>query len=295
MTITAQMVRELRELTGAGMMECKKILTEANGDMDIAVDLLRKKGMASADKKSARIAAEGVVAISVSSDATKALLLELNCETDFVAKGDEFKDFANLIAEKSLLSGTDDIEKINQLDIGGQTVEEGRRAIVAKIGENISVRRVQLVSAESGVVGVYQHGDRIGVLAALSDSKDAAGLGKDVAMHIAASKPLSISADDLSENVLQREREIYKAQAIESGKPAEIAEKMVDGKMKKYIKEVTLLGQPFIKDPDQTIEQLLKSNNATVSTFCRFEVGEGIEKKQENFADEVQEMANSLK
>jgi elongation factor Ts len=295
MTITAQMVRELRELTGAGMMECKKILTEANGDMDIAVDLLRKKGMASADKKSARIAAEGVVAISVSSDATKALLLELNCETDFVAKGDEFKDFANLIAEKSLLSGTDDIEKINQLDIGGQTVEEGRRAIIAKIGENISVRRVQLVSAESGVVGVYQHGDRIGVLAALSDSKDAAGLGKDVAMHIAASKPLSISADDLSENVLQREREIYKAQAIESGKPAEIAEKMVDGKMKKYIKEVTLLGQPFIKDPDQTIEQLLKSNNATVSTFCRFEVGEGIEKKQENFADEVQEMANSLK
>ena len=294
MEITAQMVCQLREVTGAGMMECKKILTEAGGDMDAAIDLLRKKGMASADKKASRIAAEGVVAMSISDDGKKGLLLELNCETDFVAKGEDFKNFANDIAAQALCNNSVEVAEINELNLHGQSVEEGRREIISKVGENITLRRATLVSSQDGVIGAYQHGDRIGVLVALSGSQDES-LGKDIAMHVAASRPLAVSADNLSDDVLQREREIYKAQAAESGKPADIVEKMVAGKMKKYVNEVTLLGQPFVKDPDQSVEKLINSHGASVLSFCRFEVGEGIEKKQDNFADEVKEMASAVK
>lgn len=293
MEITAQMVRQLRELTGAGMMECKKILTQAGGDIEAAVDLLRKKGMASADKKATRIAAEGVIALVSSDDNKKGLLLELNCETDFVAKGDDFKGFAYAVAKEALHQGVTDIKAIAELNVNGQSVEEGRRAIIAKIGENITLRRAQLIQANNGIMGVYQHGDRIGVLVELVASEDS-HLGKDVAMHIAASRPLAVHAEEIDSDTLQREKAIYKAQALESGKPAEIVEKMIEGRMKKYLNEVTLLGQPFVKDPDQTVAQLLKSHSASVRSFCRFEVGEGIEKKQENFADEVKEMAHSL-
>lgn len=295
MEVTAHMVRRLRELTGAGMMECKKTLTEAKGDVDEAVNLLRKKGMASADKKATRIAAEGVIALVVSEDAKKGLLLELNCETDFVAKGDEFQSFADTVARAVLENELTEVEKINALVVDGQSVEESRRAIVSKVGENISLRRVALIRApDDGMIGAYRHGTRIGVLVAIKGCQESQ-LGKDIAMHVAASQPLAISVDDVDQSVLQREREIYKAQALESGKPMEIAEKMVAGRMKKYLNEVTLLGQPFVKNPDQSVSKLLSDNGAEASAFSRFEVGEGIEKKQENFADEVKGMANSVK
>jgi len=284
MAISAAMVKELRERTGAGMMECKKALVETNGDLEAAIESMRKSGMAKADKKAGRTAADGLVSIMVSADAKKAAIVEVNCETDFVAKGDDFINFANHIAKSALDNQPADLDALLALPgLGEATIEESRKALISKLGENMNVRRFQLIDAK-GTVASYMHGARIGVVIDTSGSED---LGKDLAMHIAASRPMCVSEAEVDPEVIAKEREIYTAQAAESGKPADIVEKMVDGRVKKYLKECTLLGQPFVKDPDQTVEQLLKKMGAEVYSFVRFEVGEGIEKKSENFADEV--------
>jgi len=290
MAITAALVKELRERTGAGMMECKKTLVETDGDIDAAIELMRKSGMAKADKKSGRVAAEGTIAMARSADGKQAVLVEVNCETDFVAKGDDFTAFAKQLAERALETGAASAEALLETAIedGGATVEEARKELIAKIGENISVRRVSRVES-SGVVGTYLHGARIGVLTALEGGDEE--LARDIAMHVAASKPVCISADDVPAEVIEKEKEIFSAQAAESGKPAEIIEKMVTGRINKYLKEITLLGQPFVKDPDQTVEKLLASKGAKVTGFQRLEVGEGIEKKEEDFVAEVMAQA----
>ena len=285
MAITASLVKELRERTGAGMMECKKFLTETNGDIDAAIETMRKAGMAKADKKAGRVAAEGLAKIKASDDNKNAIIVEVNSETDFVTKGDDFIAFVDSIADCVLANKPADVETLLTLPLAsGTSVEDTRKELIAKIGENMSVRRFEIF-ADADVIGAYQHGERIGVMVEL-EGGDAA-LGKDIAMHIAASKPVCVSEADVSQDDLDKEREIFSAQAAESGKPENIIEKMVEGRIKKFLKEVTLLGQPFVKDPDQTVEQLLKANNASVKRFVRFEVGEGIEKKEENFADEV--------
>jgi len=285
MAITAALVKELRERTGAGMMECKKFLTETDGDIDAAIETMRKAGMAKADKKAGRVAAEGLAKIKASDDNKSAIIVEVNSETDFVTKGDDFIEFVDSIADCVLANKPADVEVLLTLPLAsGTSVEERRKELIAKIGENMSVRRFEIIE-NADVIGTYQHGERIGVMVEL-EGGDAA-LGKDIAMHIAASKPVCVAEADVSKEALDKEREIFAAQAAESGKPENIIEKMVEGRIKKFLKEVTLLGQPFVKDPDQTVEQLLKANNASVKRFVRFEVGEGIEKKEENFADEV--------
>jgi len=285
MAITAALVKELRERTGAGMMECKKFLTETEGNIDVAIETMRKAGMAKADKKAGRVAAEGLAKIKSSDDNKNAIILEVNSETDFVTKGDDFIGFVDSIADCVLANKPADIETLLNLPLAsGTSVENTRKELIAKIGENMNVRRFEIIE-NADVIGTYQHGERIGVMVELEGGDVA--LGKDIAMHIAASKPVCIAEADVPAEALAKEREIFSAQAAESGKPDNIIEKMVEGRIKKYLKEVTLLGQPFVKDPDQTIEQLLKSNNASVKRFVRFEVGEGIEKKEENFADEV--------
>ena len=285
MAITAALVKELRDRTGAGMMECKKFLTETDGDIEAAIETMRKAGMAKADKKAGRVAAEGLATIKTSDDNKNAIILEVNSETDFVTKGDDFKGFVSSIADCVLVNKPADIETLLNLPLAsGTSVEDTRKELIAKIGENMSVRRFEIFS-DADVVGTYQHGERIAVMVELEGGD--AELGKDIAMHIAASKPACVSEADVDAATLDKEREIFSAQAAESGKPDNIIEKMVEGRIKKFLKEVTLLGQPFVKDPDQTVEQLLKSKNASVKRFVRFEVGEGIEKKEENFADEV--------
>lgn len=285
MAITAALVKELRERTGAGMMECKKFLTETDGDIEVAIETMRKAGMAKADKKAGRVAAEGLAKIKASDDNKNAIIVEVNSETDFVTKGDDFIEFVDSIADCVLANKPADIETLLTLPLAsGTSVEVTRKELIAKIGENMSVRRFEIIE-NADVIGTYQHGERIGVMVELEGGD--VTLGKDIAMHIAASKPACISEADVSQDALDKEREIFSAQAAESGKPENIIEKMVEGRIKKFLKEVTLLGQPFVKDPDQTVEQLLKANNASVKRFVRFEVGEGIEKKEENFADEV--------
>ena len=285
MAITASLVKELRERTGAGMMECKKFLTETDGDIDAAIETMRKAGMAKADKKAGRVAAEGLATIKTSDDNKNSIILEVNSETDFVTKGDDFKEFVSSIADCVLENKPADIDALLTLPLAsGTSVEDTRKELIAKIGENMSVRRFEIF-ADADVVGTYQHGERIAVMVELEGGD--ADLGKDIAMHIAASKPACVAEADVDAATLDKEREIFSAQAAESGKPENIIEKMVEGRIKKFLKEVTLLGQPFVKDPDQTVEQLLKANNASVKRFVRFEVGEGIEKKEENFADEV--------
>ena len=290
MTITAAMVKELRERTGAGMMECKKALTETDGDMDAAVETLRKKGAAAADKKSSRIAAEGIIAIKQSNDAKTACILEINCETDFVAKDNSFIQFASDVADVVLANEPESVDGLAGQQInGGKSVDETRTELIGKIGENVSVRRFQVVKAEQGQsISGYLHGNRIGVLVSASGEPT---VGRDVAMHIAATRPLSISADEIPQDVIEKEKEIFKAQAEDSGKPADIIEKMIAGRMQKFIKENTLLGQPFVKDPDQTVEKYLSQNNVAVSAMIRYEVGEGIEKRQDDFAAEVMAQA----
>ena len=285
MAITASLVKELRDITGAGMMECKKFLTETDGDIDAAIETMRKAGMAKADKKAGRVAAEGLATIKTSDDNKNAIILEVNSETDFVTKGDDFKGFVSAIADCVLENKPADIDTLLTLPLAsGTSVEDTRKELIAKIGENMSVRRFEIF-ADADIVGTYQHGERIAVMVELEGGD--ADLGKDIAMHIAASKPACVAEADVDAATLDKEREIFSAQAAESGKPENIIEKMVEGRIKKFLKEVTLLGQPFVKDPDQTVEQLLKANNASVKRFVRFEVGEGIEKKEENFADEV--------
>ncbi len=288
MQITAALVKELRERTGAGMMECKKALTDNNGDIEAAIEAMRISGQAKAAKKAGRIAAEGL--ISVAQDGNKAAMVEINSETDFVAKGDDFKNFCSEVVQVALQQQTFELETLLAAPMAsGQTVEETRYALVAKIGENISVRRVALSEATNQ--GMYLHGTRIGVLVAL-DGGDA-DLAKDIAMHIAASRPVCVSAEQVPAELLEKEKEIFSAQAADSGKPADIIEKMVQGRIQKYLKEVTLVGQPFVKDPEQSIEQLLKKAGAKALSFIRFEVGEGIEKKVDNFVEEVMRQAKS--
>jgi elongation factor Ts len=287
MAITAALVKELRERTGAGMMECKKALVETGGDIEAAIELMRKSGQAKAAKKAGRTAAEGVIVIKQSDDGQRAAMVEVNCETDFVAKDDNFSSFADAVAERVLDGGAADIESLmaQPLHEGEDTtIEEARQALIAKIGENMSVRRfVRLES--SGTIASYLHGVRIGVLVDLEGGD--AELGRDLAMHIAASNPLCVSEGQVDPQLLAKEREIAEAQAEESGKPAEIVAKMVEGRLRKWLGEVTLLGQPFVKDPETKVGKLLKDNRASVLAFKRYEVGEGIEKKQENFAEEV--------
>ena len=290
MAITAAQVKELRERTGAGMMECKKTLVETNGDIEAAIEQMRKSGLAKADKKADRVAAEGIIAMARSADGKQAVLVEVNCETDFVAKGDDFTAFANAVANTALNAGVSTAEALLATAIdGGKSVEETRKELIAKIGENISVRRVSRAES-SGVVGAYMHGNRIGVLTSIEGGGDEA-LARDVAMHVAASKPVCVSADNVPAEVIEKEKEIFTAQAAESGKPPEIIEKMIGGRINKFLKEITLVGQPFVKDPDQTVEKLLASKGATVTAFDRLEVGEGIEKKEEDFVAEVMAQA----
>ena len=286
MAVSAAMVKELRERTGAGMMDCKKALDETQGDMDAAIEFLRVKGMAGADKKAGRVAAEGVIAIAISDNKKKAAIVEVNCETDFVAKGDEFQTFANEIAQIILNKGFTTVEALAEEKMAsGKTIDETRRALVAKIGENMQIRRVELVETSSGEIGSYQHGEKIGVVVAMDNGNEA--LIRAIALHVAATKPQAIASAEVDPAVLQKERDILTEQAKESGKPMEIIEKMIEGRIRKFLEEITLLGQPFVKDPDQTVEKLLKAQNAMVSRFIRLEVGEGIEKEVLNFADEV--------
>jgi len=286
MQITAALVKELRERTGSGMMECKKALTETGGDIEAAVELMRKAGLAKADKKAGRIAAEGMIAAAISEDGAHAAIVEVNCETDFVAKGDDFVAFSSEIANVVLAKQPADVAALADLPLAsGGTVEETRRNLIAKLGENIAVRRCAVLNNSDGKIAAYLHGNRIGVLVAVQGGDEA--LAKDIAMHVAASKPVALGPDNVSADLIAKEKEIYRAQAEESGKPADIIEKMVSGRVNKFLKEVTLLGQPFVKNPDISVEQLLKENGAKVSAFVRFEVGEGIEKKSDNFAEEV--------
>jgi elongation factor Ts len=287
MAITAAQVKELRERTGCGMMECKKALVDASGDMEAAAETLRKSGLAKADKKAGRVAAEGVIVVEVSGDSKRGAIVEVNSETDFVARKEEFQDFAKAVVRRVLESAPADVDALlaMPLEDGGPAVEEARRSLIASIGENITVRRFSRREAVKGNLSSYLHGARIGVLVELEGGDGE--LARDVAMHIAASKPVCIDEDGVSQEMLDKEKEIFSAQAEASGKPPEIVEKMVSGRLRKFLGEITLLGQPFVKDPDQTVGKLLKAAGASVVCFDRFELGEGIEKKAENFAEEV--------
>ena len=287
MAVTASMVKELRERTGLGMMDCKKALVAAEGDIELAIDNLRKSGQAKAAKKAGRTAAEGAVLAVSSADNKMALLLEVNSETDFVARDDNFKSFVSLVANRALETKETNIEALMALPAeegGDASLEAARLELVQKIGENIQVRRAKLIEAE-GVAGSYIHGGRIGVVVAMKGGN--VELSKDVAMHVAASNPLVVNPADVSEDVLNREKEIYTAQARESGKPEEIIEKMIVGRVKKYLAEVSLVEQAFVKDPDTKVGKLAKGAGAEIISFTRFEVGEGIEKEEVDFAAEV--------
>jgi elongation factor Ts len=289
MQITASMVKELRETTGAGMMECKKALTAANGDMEAAIEQMRKSGAAKAVKKADRVAAEGQVMVASSDDHRRAAIVEVNCETDFVAKDENFKSFVTQVAEQALAQQPADVDALMALSGAEGSLEETRAALVAKIGENVQVRRFELFASEDGELAHYLHGTRIGVVVEMIGGNQ--DLARDVAMHIAASHPVCVDESQVPQDLLQKEEAVFRAQAEESGKPAEIIDKMITGRIKKYLSEVTLLGQPFVKDPDQTVGQMLKTAGAQVRQFARFEVGEGIEKKTENFAEEVMAQA----
>ena len=289
MAVTAAMVKELRERTGAGMMECKKALVEAGGDMDAAVEAMRKSGLAKADKKASRVAAEGKVIQALSADGRQAVMVEVNSETDFVAKDGNFNAFAEAVAQIALDANPADIDALLAADHGGATVEEARQALIAKIGENIQVRRF-VRSETDGQLGAYVHGGKIGVLVEIEGGD--AELAHDIALHIAAMNPEFISDADVPADVMAKEKEILIAQAADSGKPPEIIEKMVTGRLRKHLAGITLLGQPFVKDGDLTVGKLLKQKNASVKGFQRLVVGEGIEKKQENFAEEVMQQVS---
>ena len=284
MAVTAAMVKELRDRTGAGMMECKKALVETNGDIDAAIDYLRKSGLAQADKKASRVAAEGKIALSLSADGKQAVMVEVNCETDFVAKDENFNSFADAVAANALSQGPADVEALLLTRIGDETVEQARQALVNKIGENVQVRRFARIASE-GTIGAYVHGGKIGVLVDLSGGDET--LARDLAMHIAALNPEYVSDEDVPAEIIAREKDILVAQAESSGKPAEIIEKMVTGRLRKHLAGITLLGQAFVKDGDLTVGKLVNQNNASVNGFERLAVGEGIEKKEANFADEV--------
>jgi elongation factor Ts len=279
------MVKELRERTGAGMMECKRALVETGGDIEAGIEHLRKTGLAKADKKASRVAAEGKIVFAADDTGNKAVLVEVNCETDFVAMDKNFLGFAEDVAKKALETGATDMDSLmEQPANAGGSLDEARQTLIAKIGENVQVRRAVHMSSDNNI-GVYIHGGRIGVLVDLEGGS--VELAKDLAMHVAAANPDYVRVDDIPADFRDKEREIETAKAQDSGKPPEIIEKMVDGRLRKRFSEITLLGQQFVKDTDLTVEKLLKQNGAQVSGFQRMEVGEGIEKKEDNFADEV--------
>lgn len=291
MQITAGMVKELRERTGAGMMDCKQALKDSNGDIDAAIEAMRKSGIAKAAKKSGRIAAEGNIVIKQDADGNT-VILEVNSETDFVAKDENFVSFCDSVAEIILAEKPENIEALNNTKLSsGISVEETRQHLVAKIGENINVRRFVLHKAEGNSLGIYLHGTRIGVVVDMTGGSE--DLARDIAMHVAGHQPppVCVSDDQIPADTLGKEKEIFVAQARESGKPDDIIEKMVSGRMAKFKKEITLLGQPFVKDPDITVEKLLTSADASVNWFIRYEVGEGLEKRSDNFAEEVMAQA----
>ncbi|KTD82246.1 translation elongation factor Ts [Legionella waltersii] len=291
-TISASLVMELRERTGAGMMECKKFLIATNGNIEEAITEMRKAGQAKADKKADRVAAEGIIVIARSSDERTAVMIEINSETDFVARDENFTKFAHSVADVALTSSVSDVTALSsQILSSGVTVEQARQELVAKIGENIKLRRIERMHHEGCVVGYYLHGSRIGVMVALKNGSES--LAKDIAMHIAASKPMVVSKDQVPAEAIENERDIFTAQAKESGKPQDIIDKMIDGRINKFIDEVSLLGQPYVKDPNIKVGQLLKEKNAEVVSFIRFEVGEGIEKKEDNFVEEVMAQVRS--
>lgn len=292
MQITATLVKELRERTGAGMMDCKKALQASAGDIEAAIENMRKSGIARAAKKAGRIAAEGVIIIR-SGNAGTAAMVEVNSETDFVAKDENFLAFASAVAETIMQSQPADPDELATLPLSGgnASVEEARQALVSKIGENINIRRFVVIHGSGDQLGSYVHAGRIGVLVDVSGGDDE--LARDLAMHVAASRPLCVAETDVSQAILDKEKEIFSSQAAESGKPADIIEKMVSGRIKKYLQEITLLGQSFIKDPDQSIAGLLAAKKAVVNSFVCYEVGEGIDKKAENFAEEVMAQARA--
>jgi elongation factor Ts len=293
MAVTAAQVKELRERSGAGMMECKKALEITGGDMQSAIEELRKSGRAKADKKASRIAAEGVIIVKLSSDGKQAAMVEVNSETDFVGRDENFLAFADAVAQAALTHQVRDVQALATISFEGATatIDEARHALIAKVGENINVRRIALSSPNAGTIGTYIHSGRIGVIVELEGGTQE--LAKDIAMHIAASKPLVVSPDDVPADIVAKEKEIYMAQAAGSGKPQEILEKMVSGKLKKYLDEISLLGQPFVKDPDVIISNLLNKSRAKVISFIRFEVGEGIEKEEEDFVEAVMAQVHS--
>ncbi len=291
MSITAALVKELRERTGAGMMECKRALVDTAGDIEAAIEKMRKEGQAKADKKADRTAAEGVVVSTQSADGSHAVLVEVNCETDFVGKDDNFIAFSQAVAQAALDQSPSDVDALLNCQIDSETIDEKRRALIAKLGENMGVRRFARVEANGGQLASYLHGSRIGVLVAVENGSEE--LARDIAMHIAATNPKYISEADVPAEERDKEREILVAQAADSGKPQEIIEKMVEGKLRKYLAEITLLGQPFVKDPDQTVAQLLKSAGAQVTAAVRYEVGEGIEREATDFAEEVRAQAEA--
>jgi len=282
--ITASLVKELRERTGSGMMECKKALVETEGDIEAAAELMRKSGAAKADKKAGRIAADGAIKVNVSDDGKSAVILEINSETDFVAKDENFQAFADDVLATVAQQNPASVEVLSTMTMGnGQSVEEARQVLISKVGENIQVRRFERIESENSIAS-YLHGARIGVLV---DSSADAGLARDIAMHIAAVNPQYVDQDAVPAEFVEKERSILIAQAEASGKPPEIIEKMIQGRLHKFLAEVTLLGQPFVKDPEQKVGKLLAGAGASVSGFVRYEVGEGIEKKVEDFAAEV--------
>ncbi|RPF57863.1 translation elongation factor Ts (EF-Ts) [Abyssicoccus albus] len=291
MAISAKLVKELREKTGAGMMDCKKALTETDGDIDKAVDYLREKGMAKAAKKSDRIAAEG--SSFVKSNGNVATILEVNSETDFVARNDQFKNLVEQLADHILATKPQDLETLMASDINGQSVEDLMNESIAKIGEKLTLRRFAIVEkTDNDAFGEYLHmGGSIGVLALVEGSSDSEA-AKDVAMHIAALNPKFVSREQVSEEELTREREVLKNQALNEGKPENIVEKMVEGRLRKYLEEICAVDQAFVKNPDQTISEFLSSKGGKLTSFVRFEVGEGLEKRNDDFADEVMNQVN---
>lgn len=291
MKISAALVKELRERTGAGMMECKKALVANGGNIEEAIKAMRESGKAKADKKAGRIAAEGLIVIQ--QDNNHAVMVEVNSETDFVSKADDFKEFCDAVAATVLKYSPSNLEALMAAPLVGseKSVEDARKDLIAKIGENVNVRRFALMDAQAGHLGVYLHGTRIGVLVDMRGGN--AKLAKDIAMHIAASRPQCVLAEQVPTETVDKEKEIFSAQAASSGKPAHIIEKMVEGRIRKFLGEITLHGQPFIKEPEQSVEKLLKANKASVVHFERFEVGEGLEKKNENFADEVMQQVQA--
>jgi elongation factor Ts len=278
------MVKELRERTGAGMMECKKALVETDGDMDAAIEHLRKSGLAQADKKASRIAADGRIALALNADQSEAVMVEINCETDFVAKDANFQAFADVVSTNALTAASDEVEALMATKANGESLELARQALVTKIGENIQVRRMARMRGVDHI-GAYVHGGHIGVLVGVEGGNEE--LARDIAMHIAALNPAYIDVDDVPADVLAKEKHFLIEQAADSGKPADIIEKMVEGRMRKHLSSITLLGQDFVKDGDITVARLLKQNGASVKSFVRLVVGAGIEKKADNFAEEV--------